>query len=597
MKKLLLIFLISSTVFAQHRRSLTYQNFSTGAVQNDEYTYYFDPDIAGIVQGEVHDTIARQNVIIMNNEIQAAVTAGDTIFDVPPMDAFFDTWGSKNKVQAHADAIQVPDNFHIKLSSNTIMRRQPSNVSGSAIFSGWAVSNIKISGGHFIGDMREHIYTQYMTVSSPATTTTASVDIEREFVVTTYDIPVTVSDVATNAAEIGAYLDAIEDLHTSVDGDEITIWGEPGVYIILDDASSDTSGINFTGWDDISYGFAIALHGVHNAEIIGQTWEQFHGEGILCGITQLRNPSDGSIPEGEYTCENILIQGCTAKNNRRQGISIVDANGLTIDNCLLEDTGMELWTPPAYGIDLECYRERDGSGNLLEYARVENIVISNCVFKNNFKGDIDLFNPQDVEIYGCTFDYKIDNVTCYNVNIHDNTFNRRVSDYGTGRAVSIGSYTVSASGEQLVNNITIHNNTIDGYEYAIGVGGDDFTVTDNTITNVSKIGISFSELYTGLISGNDISSDEPDTAGIRNFITSNSNADITIDNNTTNMTDGYGIRFNGMDSSTGLTVITNNVFSGGRDDVRVHNSNNITFGSGNTYTTVDQSGNTNVTIP
>jgi len=565
-------------------------------------TYYFDPVSAGIVQGVTDDTTAANNVAIINSEIAAAQSAGKTVFELPAMDAYFNpegTNGSGNKFTNESTAIIIPSNFHFKMNSNTIMRVQPTDWSSYCLFSMNSNLNIQISGGILIGDKYTHTYRQDYTVSSAATTTTAIIKLEREYVATLYNIPVTVSDVNTNASEIASYLDTLPDITATAIGAIITIVPDPGLFVKIDDDVSDTSGINFTGHSTHEWGYGIQLYGVHDSNIIGVTAKWFTGDMTALGITGLRNPADGTL-NGNLTCENVLIEGCTADGNRRQGFSIVDCNGVTVNNCIIKNTGQDIYTLPSFGIDLEAYRERDAGGNLLEYARVENVTITNNTFIDNLRGDIDIFNPRNVTVAYNTMStstatISIANNACYDVIIHHNTIN------GSGlvgqQGIAINSNIVAITSEELTHDIQIYNNTIDSCQYALSVSGDIFTVHDNIITNVIKIGINLGDdLKNGTFYNNNVSSSISGATGIRNFLIATSMDSVTMDNETCNMTNGTGIKFQSLTANgTGLTI-TNSSFTGTTKDVDVTNSSNITF-SGCTYTTVTDTGNTNVTIP
>ena len=400
-------------------------------------TYYLDPSSAGIIEGVVNDTVALNNTAIINSEIQAAKDGGYTVFELPTMDAYFDTAGDGSKFTMHDGAIKVPNNMHFKMTAGTVIRRQPNNYNRSHLISACYIDleqrgtegmtpdiaeNIEISGGTLIGEVNQHIYTQYYTVSSAATTTTAQIKIQREYVSTVYPITVTPNDAITQASEIASYLNneiPEADLYATSDGDVITLYGNAGIYVLMDDDTTDTSGIDFDGWQDISYGYGVSLYGVHNGYVHDIYIKDFHGDGVFGGITASRN-HDGTIPANVRTCENVLIQRVTTENCRRQGISIVDCNGydtvgvalpapgglgnssrygVMIDDCDITDTGRDIYTLPAYGIDLEPYRRRDENNNLLEDARVEGVIIKNSRFTGNRKGDIDLYAPQFVNIW------------------------------------------------------------------------------------------------------------------------------------------------------------------------------------------------------
>jgi len=475
--------------------------------------YYLDPVVAGITEGVVSDTIALANTVAINTALETAKTEGNTTFVVPTMDAYFDTGGNGNSREEEVSgAIQIPDNMHFKMGAGTVLRRQPNDKHHSSLLSviykpptstnrGYGSllgENVEISGGTLIGDINDHTYYVGATITSPATTTTASIRIQREYVPTVYEIPVTISNVTTNATEIASYINTnLNDMEATVDGATVWITPNQGLYVLMDDDNTDLSNIEMVYTPDYTFefGFGISLYGAHNTYIHDITIRNFHGDAIFIDKTGLRN-IDATLPSNFRTCENVLIQRAYMQNNRRQAISVVDCNGyednvalptpggvgsrvgIIIDNCDIVDTGRDIYHLPAYGIDLECYRQLGA-----EYARVENVIIKNSRFSGNRKGDLNLYNSQYVQVFNNEFTYKIGHVASNNVSIHDNTFTYDPIVYPENTdnsvAISLFSYIAQDGITELVYDFDIYSNTISGYTFGIIVSGDRFNVYSN----------------------------------------------------------------------------------------------------------------------
>jgi len=113
---------------------------------------------------------------------------------------------------------------------------------------------------------------------------------------------------------------------------------------------------------------AIRLNGCGNVKILGLTIKDSGGDGIFV--------SSGS---GESNwCRDILVRDVNCHGNYRNAITVGSADGLVIENCILENTtGSELkgGGGPAAGIDFEPWdRIHD---------RLRNITVRNCTIKNN----------------------------------------------------------------------------------------------------------------------------------------------------------------------------------------------------------------------
>lgn len=611
-------------------------NFNTDVDPPTSNTFSFNPSEYGIIQGVVSDAVALNNTIYINTALQDAVASGADTFEVPAMDVYFETGGEGKTRNATVDAaIVVPDNMHFKMHANTVLRRQPNNKYASTLLGAIYThgnenrkgENIKISGGTLVGDINQHIYTQYQTITSPATTTLAAIRIKREYVNTVYEIPVTISDVVTNASEIATWLDTnVPDLNATANGAIITIDAGMGVYVLMDDDSTDTSNIEISYGSRYTheYGFGISLYGCHNAIIQDVYIKDFHGDAIFIDKTGLRN-TNGTIPSNIRSCENVLIQRVTTENCRRQGISVVDCNGyeegvalptpggsgsrvgVIIDDCDITDTGRDIYALPGYGIDLECYRQTGA-----EYARVENVIIKNTRFSGNRKGDVNLYNSQYVELFNNSFSYKIGHVASNNISIHDNTFdyvNTFPQNYASSYAIALDRYLTT----NYVHDIDIYNNIISGYTFGIRVSGEDFNIYGNTITNLNPLGgVAFGlgslknftyHDNTVNIGGSDVLAYESATTGTttENLRIYNETITATLIPDGNALQNATAIRLRNITvtgtlaEGTGI-LIENSSFSGTTRDVEVINCNDVEFVNC-TYNVVNQSGNTNVIIP
>ncbi|MEZ6049444.1 MAG: right-handed parallel beta-helix repeat-containing protein [Planctomycetaceae bacterium] len=104
----------------------------------------------------------------------------------------------------------------------------------------------------------------------------------------------------------------------------------------------------------------LALRGCQNVLVEGLQIESSGGDGIYVdGGGQLRY------------CDNVTVRNCVCLDHHRQGMSVISAQNLLIENCLFAKTG---GTPPEAGIDFEP----DGPDQ-----RFVNCVVRNCIFQDN----------------------------------------------------------------------------------------------------------------------------------------------------------------------------------------------------------------------
>jgi hypothetical protein len=108
---------------------------------------------------------------------------------------------------------------------------------------------------------------------------------------------------------------------------------------------------------------ALSIRGCENVKVYGLTLASSGGDGIYLGVDQ-----PGT------TNTHIHIKDCICIDNNRQGISVISARHLLIENTMLKDTA---GTSPQAGIDFEP----NASSEVLS-----DIVMRNCVSENNRGG-------------------------------------------------------------------------------------------------------------------------------------------------------------------------------------------------------------------
>lgn len=102
------------------------------------------------------------------------------------------------------------------------------------------------------------------------------------------------------------------------------------------------------------WGMGVNLKGAKNVTIENLTIRECWGDCIYIGGHS----------------KNVKIENCNLDDSRRQGVSITNADGVTIRNCLISNIH---GTNPQYGIDLE-----PNEGNAVDHVNIENVKIINC---------------------------------------------------------------------------------------------------------------------------------------------------------------------------------------------------------------------------
>jgi len=104
----------------------------------------------------------------------------------------------------------------------------------------------------------------------------------------------------------------------------------------------------------------LAFLGCRDVLVEGLRIESSGGDGIYVGSSQTHR-----------WCENVTLRHCVCHDNHRQGISVISAVHLLIENCILSGTQ---GTPPEAGLDLEPDSPDE---------RLMDCVIRNCLVSDN----------------------------------------------------------------------------------------------------------------------------------------------------------------------------------------------------------------------
>ena len=113
-------------------------------------------------------------------------------------------------------------------------------------------------------------------------------------------------------------------------------------------------------YEPAEWRMALDFAGCRRVRIEGLHLKSSGGDGIYLGSTK-------DTP----FCEDVLIRDVVSHDNHRQGVSVISASRLTIENCVFSATG---GTAPQAGLDFEPNSPGE---------RLEHCVVRNCRMENN----------------------------------------------------------------------------------------------------------------------------------------------------------------------------------------------------------------------
>lgn len=137
------------------------------------------------------------------------------------------------------------------------------------------------------------------------------------------------------------------------------------------------------------WGHGIEIVGCTNVIITDVEISQCWGDGIYLG---LYNGWDEEGKPKKMTSHDVTIAGCNLHHNRRNNLSITDADYITIDDCKFNNAN---GTNPQFGIDIEPNEDNP----------CEHVTISNSEFSGNAKASMGIMTKaNDITLKNCKLD-------------------------------------------------------------------------------------------------------------------------------------------------------------------------------------------------
>ena len=165
-------------------------------------------------------------------------------------------------------------------------------------------------------------------------------------------------------AKKGAFMGKSDALFSLTCVTNVTLRG-PGATLRMRRADYDAPPYAKAEWRHV-----LSIKSSAGIKVLGLTLAESGGDGIYLGCVR-----------SELPCRDIVIRDVVCDRNYRQGISVISAESLLIENTVMRDTA---GTPPAAGIDFEP----NAAGE-----RLKNCVMRNCVTENNQGSGYDFYLP------------------------------------------------------------------------------------------------------------------------------------------------------------------------------------------------------------
>ena len=499
--------------------------------------FTFRPNRWNIVQGDVDHATALQNTLNLEQLFLYAKGLGAHTFAMKKFDAYFEvatvtSTTSNQNFYPQKEAINIPSDFTLKMSDNTILRTFPTEGHISAALLAFDnVENSAIKGGVLYGERDIRTY-------SPN----------------------------DDNAEEGTYLVMIKaGKNVTLDGVTFTKGSKGGVDInsygfYFNSNYNPTDGVTIQNCTfDENRAIALAITDGRNITVQNNSFENTaqptsNSDGGVVGYAidiepiRTRDNVTGEIIWWQYV-ENVIIQNNTEYNSREGSFTIYAGNNIQIDNNDVQNTVS--WSYPfnskvinntftavsnpikpaiiAGGSGDSVFNNEISGNTINNYgtgisANHRDIVISNNTLNNCITG-IQFKNSADMQVFNNTFQATTSGcrgimghlATMNNIEIYNNVFNI------TSNALYFVQLNKAAGEEN--NMVYVHDNNFDSAGPPIFSNSNGINLQDNMIGN----GVQLTNASNVTISGNIIDANSSNGISL-----TNANYGIQIINNDIN---------------------------------------------------------------
>ncbi|GHE29251.1 hypothetical protein GCM10007167_08860 [Vulcaniibacterium thermophilum] len=188
---------------------------------------------------------------------------------------------------------------------------------------------------------------------------------------------------------------------------------------------------------DGEWGHAVMIRGSKRVTVRDIRLADCYGDGLSIGAASVWNGTP-------IMSEDVVIANMVSHNNRRQALTIGRSKYVQVHDSVLSGTN---GVAPECGIDIEPDLPEDGG-------YTDNVVIQNCVVKENAKYGINIFKSvRNVTIRGCTIERNkscgVVTVGCTGIRLEANTIRYNSA---TGVYLQTNSSTITITGNTFYGN-------------------------------------------------------------------------------------------------------------------------------------------------
>lgn len=147
------------------------------------------------------------------------------------------------------------------------------------------------------------------------------------------------------------------------------------------------------------WGFGVYVYKSNNISISDLTISHCTGDAFY-----ISGPADSGVGEYSNASKDVRISQCVIDDCRREGISLVHAEGVVIEDCRILNMGQTEYTAPSYGINIEPNKNCSVRNVLIQRVVTENTKAECSFSSGGYQLSSSGCNRNNVVVRDCKFD-------------------------------------------------------------------------------------------------------------------------------------------------------------------------------------------------
>ena len=179
----------------------------------------------------------------------------------------------------------------------------------------------------------------------------------------------------------------------------VSINTKENVTILGGEIYGDVGKHNYVSESTSEWGHGVYIYNSRNISITGMKVSKCIGDAFY-----ISGPAESEINQYDSASKQVVIKKCIMDSNRRQGISLIHAEDVIIEDCLALNMGQIEYTAPSLGLDIEPNKNNSVRNVKISHFVTENTKADCSVSSGGYQTNGFVSNRNNIIFENCIFD-------------------------------------------------------------------------------------------------------------------------------------------------------------------------------------------------